>query len=175
MEQPISTRFDSYFARSRFLLSLLLPPPLFFCPRAAKTRSGDEIKMASLNPIFTAEVSLRSLYLELTNESRRKREKQAWYIKTLGVVYLSCCLQVCELACMEFNSVWTVISALDQRMDCHLILMSFKQWKDVLRKIRHWMISDRLLLNDDKTEFLLIGTRQQLNKVESLPLSWNNK
>ena len=105
MEQPISTRFDSYFARSRFLLSLPLPPPLFFCPRAAKTRSGDEIKMASLNPIFTAEVSLRSLYLELTNESRRKREKQAWYIKTLGVVHLSCCLQVCELACMEFNSV----------------------------------------------------------------------
>ena len=36
--------------------------------------------------------------------------------------------------------------------------------------IRHWMVSDRLLLNDDKTEFLLIGTRQQLNKVESLPL-----
>ena len=36
--------------------------------------------------------------------------------------------------------------------------------------IRHWMFSDRLLLNDDKTEFLLIGTRQQLNKVESLPL-----
>ena len=32
------------------------------------------------------------------------------------------------------------------------------------------MVSDRLLLNDDKTEFLQIGTRQQLNKVESLPL-----
>ena len=39
-----------------------------------------------------------------------------------------------------------------------------------IEDIRHWMISDRLLLNDDKTEFLLIGTRQQLNKVESLPL-----
>ena len=32
------------------------------------------------------------------------------------------------------------------------------------------MVSDRLLRNDDKTEFLLIGTRQQLNKVDSLPL-----
>ena len=39
-----------------------------------------------------------------------------------------------------------------------------------IEDIRHWMVSDRLLLNDDKTEFLLIGTRQQLNKVESLPL-----
>ena len=39
-----------------------------------------------------------------------------------------------------------------------------------IKDIRHWMISNRLLLNDDKTEFLLIGTRQQLNKVESIPL-----
>ena len=29
-----------------------------------------------------------------------------------------------------------------------------------------WMISDRLLLNDDKTEVLLIGTRHQLNKID---------
>ena len=33
------------------------------------------------------------------------------------------------------------------------------------------MVSDRLLLNDEKTEFLLIGTRQQLGKVDpALPL-----
>ena len=44
-----------------------------------------------------------------------------------------------------------------------------------IEDIRHWIVSDRLLLNDDKTEFLLIGTRQQLNKVESLPLRvWKN-
>ena len=30
--------------------------------------------------------------------------------------------------------------------------------------IRSWMISDRLLLNDEKTEMLLIGTQYQLNK-----------
>ena len=28
------------------------------------------------------------------------------------------------------------------------------------------MISDNLMLNDDKTEFLIIGTRQQLAKVD---------
>ena len=39
-----------------------------------------------------------------------------------------------------------------------------------IEDIRHWMVSDRLLLNDEKTEFLLIGTRQQLSKVEPLPL-----
>ena len=39
-----------------------------------------------------------------------------------------------------------------------------------IEDIRHWMVSDRLLMNDDITEFLLIGACQQLNKVESLPL-----
>ena len=39
-----------------------------------------------------------------------------------------------------------------------------------IEDIRHWMVSDRLLLNDEMMEFLLIGTRQQLSKVSPLPL-----
>ena len=35
-----------------------------------------------------------------------------------------------------------------------------------IEDVRHWMISDRLMINDDKTEFMIIGTRQQLTKVE---------
>ena len=31
--------------------------------------------------------------------------------------------------------------------------------------IRKWMLKDKLKLNDDKTEFMLIGTKQQLSKV----------
>ena len=31
--------------------------------------------------------------------------------------------------------------------------------------IRNWMTNDKLLLNDDKTEFLMTGTKQQLAKV----------
>ena len=38
--------------------------------------------------------------------------------------------------------------------------------------ILHWMVSDRLLLNDEKTEFLLIDTSQQLAKVDPLPLKF---
>ena len=34
-----------------------------------------------------------------------------------------------------------------------------------IRAIRAWMNTDKLKLNDDKTEIMLIGTRQQLNKV----------
>jgi len=36
---------------------------------------------------------------------------------------------------------------------------------DCISDVRSWMISDNLMLNDDKTEFLILGTRQQLAKV----------
>ena len=32
--------------------------------------------------------------------------------------------------------------------------------------LRKWMIRDRLILNDDKTEYMLLGTKQQLAKVD---------
>ena len=41
-----------------------------------------------------------------------------------------------------------------------------KSMNDCITDIRNWMISDKLMLNDDKTEFVLIGTRQQLAKVD---------
>ncbi|CAH3173620.1 unnamed protein product, partial [Porites lobata] len=37
---------------------------------------------------------------------------------------------------------------------------------DCIIDLRKWMIRDRLMLNDDKTEFLLLGTKQQLAKVD---------
>ena len=37
---------------------------------------------------------------------------------------------------------------------------------DCIMNLRKWMITDRLMLNDDKTEFLLLGTKQQLAKVD---------
>ena len=36
---------------------------------------------------------------------------------------------------------------------------------DCISDVRSWMISDNLMLNDDKTEFLILGTKQQLTKV----------
>ena len=37
--------------------------------------------------------------------------------------------------------------------------------QDSISDIRGWMIADSLKLNDDKTEFMIIGTRAQVNKV----------
>ena len=34
-----------------------------------------------------------------------------------------------------------------------------------IEDIRNWMLNDKLKLNDDKTEFMIIGTSQQLAKV----------
>ena len=43
-----------------------------------------------------------------------------------------------------------------------------------IEKIRQWMVRDRLLMNDDKTEFMLIGTHQQLSKLQPLVIAVNN-
>ena len=37
-----------------------------------------------------------------------------------------------------------------------------------IEKIRRWLIQDRLLINDDKTEFMIIGTQQQLCKLHAM-------
>ena len=34
-----------------------------------------------------------------------------------------------------------------------------------IHDLKKWLIDGRLLLNDEKTEFLVIGTRHQLNKL----------
>ena len=33
--------------------------------------------------------------------------------------------------------------------------------------VRAWMVEDKLKLNEEKTEFMIIGTRQQLSKVQT--------
>ena len=40
--------------------------------------------------------------------------------------------------------------------------------------VRKWMIQDRLMINDSKTEFLLVGTRQQLDKLDSCSITVGN-
>ena len=40
-----------------------------------------------------------------------------------------------------------------------------------IRKIRTWMWMDKLKLIDDETEFMIIGRRQQLEKVSVAELS----
>jgi len=37
-----------------------------------------------------------------------------------------------------------------------------------IEKITRWLIQDRLLINDNKTEFMITGTRQQLCKLQAM-------
>ena len=46
--------------------------------------------------------------------------------------------------------------------------------EECLHEIRLWMIRDRLLINDDKTAFALIGTNAQLRKVSFIMLRIGN-
>ena len=46
-----------------------------------------------------------------------------------------------------------------------LMIMLIKRIERCIEDIRNWMLNDKLKLNDDKTEFMIIGTSQQLTKV----------
>lgn len=48
---------------------------------------------------------------------------------------------------------------------------AMEKFIDVVSK---WMILDRLMINDDKTEFLLVGTRQQFHKFDSCSIIVGN-
>ena len=48
--------------------------------------------------------------------------------------------------------------------DCKLPI-AIAAMESCVRVIRNWMHENRLLMNETKTEFLLIGTKQQLAKV----------
>ena len=43
-----------------------------------------------------------------------------------------------------------------------------------IEKIRKWVIHDRLLINDSKTELILIGSKQQLSKLQPISISFGN-
>ena len=42
---------------------------------------------------------------------------------------------------------------------------AIRAMEDCIKDIRNWLIEGRLLLNDDQIEFLAIGARQRLNKL----------
>ena len=41
-----------------------------------------------------------------------------------------------------------------------------KAIEDCIADVRSWLVSHKLMFNDSKTEFLIIGTRQQLSKIK---------
>ena len=78
------------------------------------------------------------------------------------LAYARCSSSYIRASCL---TSWSVI--------CHKFIANqtaeadaaLKSITDCIRDVRSWMISDNLMLNDDKTEFLILGTRQQLAKV----------
>ena len=46
--------------------------------------------------------------------------------------------------------------------------------RDCIPDLRNWMIEDQLMLNDDKTELMLIGTRQHLQKFNLNDITVND-
>ena len=51
--------------------------------------------------------------------------------------------------------------------DDHQVYLSFRpiSSKNCVAELRSWMISNMLMVNDSKTEFLIVGNKQQLERV----------
>ena len=45
-----------------------------------------------------------------------------------------------------------------------------RNMEDCIRDIRFWMLNNDLKFNDDKTEFLIIGSSQQLEKLDNISI-----
>ncbi|CAB4040736.1 Hypothetical predicted protein, partial [Paramuricea clavata] len=54
----------------------------------------------------------------------------------------------------------------DNAQDAAILAM-----ENCLRDIRNWMITDRLMINDEKMKFMLIGTKAKLGKVKNITLT----
>ena len=54
---------------------------------------------------------------------------------------------------------------LDQRLNLQLTVVSVTAMEDCVSDIRRWMLTNRLMINDGKTEAMLVGTPQQLAKI----------
>ena len=51
------------------------------------------------------------------------------------------------------------------RNDIRLLTAYLRRLSDCITLIRDWMADNRLKLNEDKTQVIWLGTRQQLNKI----------
>ena len=79
---------------------------------------------------------------------------------------------------MNDNSVSHHLYADDTQMYCSFSAQNSQSSTEhlsvTLDKVHQWFSENRLSLNSSKTEFLLIGNKQQLAKLPSISLSFNN-
>ena len=61
-------------------------------------------------------------------------------------------------------SVWPVVNKKAGQ------LAVVRNMEDCIRDIHFWMLNNGLKLNDDKTEFLIIGTSQQFEKLDNISI-----
>ena len=98
----------------------------------------------------------------------------------LGIPQASCLRRYCSpCTLVSYLKCSKVIC----RQYMHMLYLSFKPDNSLMEQdameimekcihdIRIWMLTDQLKLNDNKTEFMVIGTRLQLGKVSTGELS----
>ena len=122
---------------------------------------------------FTSYLSNRSQYVSVNGGISKRFELQYGVSQgsclgpLLFVLYVSKLFQILEShlpdahAFADDNQLYVSFkpdSTIDQ-------IAAVTAMESCIDDIKNWMLNDKLKLNDSKTEFLIIGTRQQLSKV----------
>ena len=103
------------------------------------------------------------------------RRVPVWALIKLFVIYASKLFEIfsCHLPdvhCYTDDTQLYLLFKPDSHAS-HVKAVTAMQW--CIEDLGQWMLLDRLKLNDDKTEYLLIGTRQQLDiTCVMFPLLW---
>ena len=110
--------------------------------------------------------------------------KSNFYLKVFSssILFFSGTLAGRHLHFLAVQGYWASLPASSMFRDDTQLYLSFRAdddnakdealraMEECIRDLRKWLIDGRLLLNEDKTEFLVIVTRQQLHKLGPLSL-----
>jgi len=95
----------------------------------------------------------------------------------LGLIYCSCCIQ---LNCLTLSQ--NAVSHATRTLTTHRSTSARQpattstRWNlaSYIERIRDWMTDNHLKLNEEKTQIIWLGTRQQLNKLSTQALTLPN-
>ena len=75
---------------------------------------------------------------------------------------------------MQMTSRLTSVSNLGL-LECSQLKKSVSSGERCIEEIRNWMAINMLKLNDDKTEFIIFRTHQQLKKIDDITIGIGNE
>ena len=102
-----------------------------------------------------------SLYPEFQSAHRKNHSTETALVRVTNDILMKMNTQdITFLVMLDLSARLLIQSIITSSLHVWMRSLGYANWP--------WLIHDRLLLNDDKTEFIITGTRQQLNKLRAM-------